>query len=66
MEKYHIPKYHNQYIQYGNNIKGIAMDLMINLPNSTDGITTFINDITNGGITLSKGTLINWGNGLSQ
>ena len=36
------------------------MDLMINLPNSTDGITTFINDITNGGITLSKGTLINW------
>lgn len=58
--KYHIPKYHNQYIQYGNNIKGIAMDLMINLPNSTDGITTFINDITNGGITLSKGTLINW------
>ena len=58
--KYHIPKYHNQYVQYGNNIKGIAMDLMINLPNSTDGITTFINDITNGGITLSKGTLINW------
>lgn len=36
------------------------MDLMINLPNSTDGITQFVNDITNGGITLSKGTLINW------
>lgn len=58
--KYNIPKYHNQYIQYGNNIKSIAMDLMINLPNSTDGIVTFISDITNGGITLSKGTLINW------
>lgn len=58
--KYYIPKIHNQYVQYGNNIKGIAMDLMINLPNSTDGITQFINDITNGGITLSKGTLINW------
>ena len=58
--KYHIPKIHNQYVQYGNNIKGIAMDLMINLPNSTDGITQFVNDITNGGITLSKGTLINW------
>ena len=58
--KYHIPKIHNQYVQYGNNIKSIAMDLMINLPNSTDGIVQFINDITNKGITLSKGTLINW------
>ena len=58
--KYNIPKIHNQKIQYGNNIKGISMDLMINLPNSTDGISQFINDITNGGVTLSKGTLINW------
>ena len=58
--KYHIPKKHNQYVQYGNNIKSIAMDLMINLPNSTDGIVQFIKDITNNGITLSKGTLINW------
>ena len=58
--KYNIPKCHNQYVQYGNNIKSIAMDLMINLPNSTDGIVQFINDISNKGITLSKGTLINW------
>ena len=58
--KYNIPKIHNQKIQYRNNIKGISMDLMINLPNSTDGISQFINDITNGGVTLSKGTLINW------
>ena len=58
--KYHIPKIHNQYVQYGNNIKSTAMDLMINLPNSTDGIVQFIKDITNNGITLSKGTLINW------
>lgn len=58
--KYYIPECHNQYVQYGNNIKTISMDLMINLPNSTDGIVQFINDISNGGITLSKGTLINW------
>lgn len=58
--KYHIPKIHNQYVQYGNNIKSIALDLMINLPNSTDGIVEFISDISNKGITLSKGTLINW------
>ena len=63
--KYHIPKCHNQCIQYGNTIKSIAMDLMINLPNSTDGIVNFINDITNKGITLSKGTLINWENNLA-
>ena len=64
--KYHIPQYHNQYVQYGNNIKSIAMDLMINLPNSTDGIVQFISDISNDGITLSKGTLINWENNLKN
>lgn len=64
--KYHIPKIHNQYVQYGNNIKGIAMDLLNNLPNSTDGVTQFVNDITNGGITLSKGTLINWESSLAS
>ena len=64
--KYHIPECHNQYVQYGNNIKSIAMDLMINLPNSTDGIVQFINDISNKGITLSKGTLINWENNLKN
>ena len=64
--KYNIPKCHNQYVQYGNNVKSIAMDLMINLPNSTDGIVSFISDISNGGITLSKGTLINWENNLAN
>ena len=64
--KYHIPKCHNQYVQYGNNIKSIAMDLMINLPNSTDGIVEFIKDISNKGMTLSKGTLINWENDLKN
>ena len=64
--KYNIPNCHNQYVQYGNNIKAITIDLMNNLPNSTDGVVTFINDITNKGITLSKGTLINWNNELSN
>lgn len=39
---------------------------MNNLYNSTDGVTRFIEDITNGGITLSKGTLINWNKELSE
>ena len=63
--KYYIPKCHNQYVQYGNNVKAISIDLMNNLYNSTDGIVRFISDITNKGITLSKGTLINWNNELS-
>lgn len=64
--KYYIPKRHNQYVQYGNNIKAISIDLMNNLYNSTDGVVRFISDITNNGITLSKGTLINWNNELSN
>lgn len=39
---------------------------MNNLYNSTDGIIRFIEDISNSGITLSKGTLINWNNQLSN
>ena len=64
--KYYIPKMHNQYVQYGSVVKAMAIDLMNNLYNSTDGVTRFIEDITNGGITLSKGTLINWNNDLSS
>lgn len=33
---------------------------MTNLYNSTDGVTRFIEDITNGGMTISKGTLVFW------
>lgn len=38
---------------------------MNHLPNSTDGVTRYIEDITNKGITLSKGTLILWTEELS-
>lgn len=58
--KYNIPKCHNQNIQYGSNVKAISVDLMTNLYNSTDGVTRFIEDITNGGMTISKGTLVLW------
>ncbi len=58
--KYYIPEIHNQYVQYGENIKTICVDLMTNLYNSGDGTTRFIEDITNGGMTISKGTLDLW------
>ncbi len=64
--KYNIPKIHNQNIKYGSFIKAISMDLINNLYNSTDGVTRFIEDITNGGITLSKGTLIKQSEELSN
>lgn len=64
--KYNIPKCHNQYVQYGNTIKAICIDLMNNLYNSTDGVTRFIEDITNGGMTISKGTLILWNEEISN
>ena len=64
--KHNIPNCHNQSVQYGTNIKAIATDLLNNLYNSTDGVARFISDITNKGITLSKGTLINWNNELSS
>lgn len=60
--KYDIPKCHNQKIQYGNVTKAICIDLMNNLYNSTDGTARFIEDITNGGMTISKGTLCLWTN----
>lgn len=64
--KYNIPKCHNQKVQYGSYLKGVCVDLMHNLYNSTDGVTRFISDITNNGITLSKGTLINWNAEISK
>lgn len=64
--KYNIPKCHNQYVQYGSNVKALSVDLMNHLYNSTDGVVRFIEDITNGGITLSKGTLVKWSSELSS
>ena len=64
--KYNIPPYHNQKIQYGPNLKAISTSLLNDLYNSTDGVTRFIDSISNGGITLSKGTLINWNTTLSN
>jgi len=58
--KYNIPKIHNQNVQYGPFVKAMCIDLMNHLPNSTDGVTSFISDITNNGMTISKGTLILW------
>jgi len=64
--KYNIPEEHNQYVQYGPFVKGICVDLMNHLPNSTDSVSSFISDITNEGMSISKGTLILWNEELAQ
>ena len=58
--KYSIKKEHNTPVQYGPNIKAMAIDLMISANNSTDAVVNFFNSVTNGIIELSKGTLIEW------
>lgn len=58
--KYNIPKIHNQKVQYGSVVKAICVDLMNHLYNSTDGVSRVLEDITNGGMSISKGTLILW------
>lgn len=63
---YDIPKYLNRPIQYGNNIKTICTFMNNDIYNSTDGISRFINHITNGGINLSKSTLLSWNKLLSN
>ena len=57
---YDIPAYLNRPIQYGNTIKTICTFMNNDIYNSTDGISRFINHITNGGINLSKSTLLTW------
>lgn len=58
--KYNIKKEHNAPIQYGANIKAMAVDLMISANNSTDAVVEYFKSITKGAIKLSKGSLIEW------
>lgn len=57
---YNIPEYHNRPIQYGDNLKGICACLNNQIYNSTDAIVEFISNITNGGVSISKSTIIRW------
>lgn len=62
---YSISEYHNRPIQYGNNLKAICACMNNDIYNSTDGITRFLSNITNGGINLSKSTILRWNNELA-
>ena len=62
---YNIPN-NIQPISYGENIKAVSTLLMNEFPNSTDGVKNIISSLTNNGIDLSKGTLINWNSSLAN
>ena len=63
---YDLPKGINRPIQYGNTLKTICAFMNNDIYNSTDGISRFINHITNDGINLSKSTLLSWNKTLSE
>lgn len=63
---YNIPNNINRPIQYGSNLKTICTFMNNDIYNSTDGISRFINHISNGGIDLSKSTLLRWNKELSN
>ena len=58
--KYNIKEEHNTPVQYGPNIKAMAVNLMVSANNSTDAVVEFFDSITNGVIKLSKGSLVAW------
>lgn len=58
--KYNIKKEHNTPIQYGSNIKSMAVTLMVAANNSMDAVTSFLRSITNGVVSVSKGSLVEW------
>lgn len=62
---FNVPEYHNRPIQYGSNIKTICVCMNNDIYNSTDGIVRFISNLTNGGVTISKSTLLSWNKKLS-
>lgn len=62
---YNMIENYNRPIQYGNNLKSICTYLNNNIYNSTDAIVTFISDITNDGVNLSKSTILRWNHELS-
>lgn len=63
---YDIPAYATRPIQYGSNLKTICTFMNNDIYNSTDGIARFINHITNGGVNISKSTILSWNKKLSE
>lgn len=64
--QYNIPKEQNNVVTYGNELKAIAMLLVHRVPASMDQSVSFLKAITQGAFDLTKATLVNWSNSLSD
>jgi hypothetical protein len=64
--KYDIPKEQNNVVTYGNELKAIAMLLVHRVPASMDQTVDFLKSITKDVFDLTKGSLVNWSNSLSD
>ena len=63
---YNIPKDQNNILTYGSNIKATSMLLVHRVLSSVDQTVNFLNAITNGDFDLTKATIVNWSNFLSD
>lgn len=63
---YNIPKEQNNIVTYGSNVKATSMLLVHRVPSSMDQAVSFLNAITTGNFEITKSTLNNWTNTLSD
>ena len=63
---YCIPKEQNNVVTYGNELKAVAMLLVHRVPSSMDQSVSFLRSITKDAFDLTKATLVNWSNSLSD
>ena len=64
--KYDIPKEQNNVVTYGNELKAVAMLLVHRVPASMDQSVNFLKAITKDAFDLTKASLVNWSNSLSD
>jgi hypothetical protein len=64
--KYDVPKEQNNVVTYGNELKAIAMLLVHKVPASMDQSVDFLKAITKDCFDLTKASLVNWSNSLSD
>lgn len=63
---YSIPSEQHNLVTYGNNIKSISMLLIHKANTSMDQVRYFLEMITNGSVSLTKSTLVNWTKTLAE
>ena len=66
LDKYAIPKEQNNVVTYGKELKAVAMLLVHRVPASMDQSVSFLKAITKDAFDITKASLVNWSNSLSD